>query len=144
MDGDLQRGEALSREGLELYERINDRDGMLQPLNNLGYAALLQGRHEEALARFRETIALALEVSYQGAVQFCLEGMAAVHAARGEAERAAALLGAAEVAAADSGMSLEPFEQEVHDRTVVATCAALGDAYEDAVAAGRGLDVRAI
>jgi non-specific serine/threonine protein kinase len=143
MDGDLERAVALSLEGLALYERVNDRDGMLQPLNNLAHAALLQGRHHEALARFREGQALALEVGYVGAILYCLEGMAAVHAATGDAEQAARLLGAAQVAAEQTGMSLEPFEQDVHERTVAATRAALGDAYEAAVAAGRELDLSA-
>jgi predicted ATPase/DNA-binding SARP family transcriptional activator len=144
MDGDLVRAETLSREGLALYERIGDREGMLQPLNNLGYAALLRGDHADAAAIFRESIALGLELGYQVSVAYSCEGLAAVHSATGEPERAAAMLGAGAAAAEKAGMLLEPFELEIHDRTVDVTRAALGDAaYASAFAAGRERDLSA-
>ena len=46
------------------------------------------------------------------------------HVAAGDAERAAERLGAADGAARRSGARLEPFEQEIHERTVAAGRAA--------------------
>jgi predicted ATPase len=144
MDGDLARAEALSREGLALYERIGDPEGRLQPLNNLGYTALLRGDHARAAAIFREKVTLGLGLGYLVSVAYACEGLAAVHVATGAPERAAAMLGAAAAAAEQAGMGLEPFEQEIHDRTAAVVREALGDAaYASAVAAGRELDLTA-
>jgi tetratricopeptide (TPR) repeat protein len=138
MEGDLERAVVLSREARVLYERTGQRELMLHPMLNLGAAELLQGRHADALATLREALAHGLEVGYLESVPYVLEGLAAVHAAIGEAERAASLLGTAAAVAEESGVALEPFEQELHDRTVETARSALGDAaFAAAVAAGR-------
>jgi tetratricopeptide (TPR) repeat protein len=138
MQGDYERAEVLSREGLELHERAGQRDGMQQPLFNLGLIALLTGRADEALAIFDDGLAQAEELGFRAGTFYVIEGQAAAHAARGEHERAAARLGAAAAAAERAGgAQLEPFEQELHDRTVKTVRAALGAAaYEAAFAAG--------
>ena len=140
MQGDFDRATALSHEGLGLHRSLGQRDAMLQPLFNLGVAALLQARHTDALGLFRDGLELALELGYVEGLVYFLEGQAGVHAARGEGEHAATLLGAAEAAAEQTGVSLEPFERELHERTVESTRRALGDAaFAAALAAGREL-----
>jgi predicted ATPase/DNA-binding SARP family transcriptional activator len=141
MRGDYARAEALSREALELHERAGRRDGMQQPLFNLGLLATLQGRHDEALEIFQEGLAQAHELGFLGGTFYVIEGQAAAYAGRGDAERAAERLGAADRAAERSGALLEPFEQEIHDRTMTAVRAALGeDAFAAAFAAGRAAE----
>jgi tetratricopeptide (TPR) repeat protein len=141
MRGDYARAEALSREGLELHERAGRRDGMQQPLFNLGLIATLQGRHDEALEIFEEGLAQAQELGFLAGTFYVMEGQAAAYAARGDSERAAERLGAADRAAERSGALLEPFEQEIHDRTVAAVRAALGEAaFDAAFAAGRAAE----
>jgi predicted ATPase/DNA-binding SARP family transcriptional activator len=138
MQGDCERGAALSAEGLALYERAGERYAMLQPLFNLALAVLLQGRHDDAGARFAGGLRLARDLGYREGVIYFLEGLAAVHAATGEHERAAKLLGAAASAGEETGVSLEPLEREMHDRTVAAVVAALGEAgFAAAMADGR-------
>jgi tetratricopeptide (TPR) repeat protein len=141
MRGDYARAEALSREGLELHERAGRRDGMQQPLFNLGLIATLQGRHDEALEIFEEGLAQAEELGFLAGTFYVIEGQAVAYAGRGDAERAAERLGAADRAAERSGALLEPFEQELHDRTLAAVRAALGEeAFEAAFAAGRAAE----
>jgi predicted ATPase/DNA-binding SARP family transcriptional activator len=140
MQGDLERAIAFSREGLALYERAGQRDLMLHPMFNLGLAELLQGRHADALASFGNGLEIAFELDYRESIALNLEGIAAVHAATGDPERAARLLGAAEEVADQAGFRREPLEQQVHDRTVAAVRAALGDdGLAAAIAEGRTL-----
>jgi tetratricopeptide (TPR) repeat protein len=139
MQGDLERAVVFSREGLALYERAGQRDLMLHPMFNLGLAELLGARHADALTRFSEGLALGLEMDYRESIALNLEGLAGVHAATGEHERGARLLGAAEQVAEDAGFKREPLEQDLHDRTVATLRAGLGDeAFAAAFAAGRG------
>jgi tetratricopeptide (TPR) repeat protein len=138
MDGDYDRAEALSREGLELHERAGRRDGMQQPLFNLGAIALLTGRHDEAQELFERGVELSRELGFLSGIAYSVEGLAAVAAARGDGRRAAELLGAADTAGERSGVHLEPFEQALHDRTVDAARGLVGDAaFDEAFAAGR-------
>jgi tetratricopeptide (TPR) repeat protein len=138
MEGDHERGAELSAEGLALYERAGERYAMLQPLFNLALAVLLQGRHDDARARFTGGLQLARDLGYREGVIYFLEGLAAVHAATGEHERAAKLLGAAASAGEETGVSLEPLERDMHDRTVATVVAALGEAaFATAQADGR-------
>jgi predicted ATPase/DNA-binding SARP family transcriptional activator len=141
IDGDYERAIALSAESAELFGKIERPASMAIPLVNQGMAAFLDGQPEEALARFRQGLALARDSGYSGAMVYCVEGVAAVLAASGDAERAATLLGAAGAHAEAIGESLEPFEQGVRDRAVSAAAEALGeDAFALAVERGRGLE----
>jgi predicted ATPase/DNA-binding SARP family transcriptional activator len=140
MQGDLERAIAFSREGLALYEHAGQRDLMLHPMFNLGLAELLQGRHANALVSFGNGLAIAIEMDYKESISLNLEGSAAVHAATGDPELAARLLGTAAEVADQAGFKREPLEQEIHDRTVAALRAALGDdAFAAAIAEGRAL-----
>ena len=140
MQGDFGRAAAMSEEAVALYRRMGERDAMLQPQFNLGVAALLHDRDGYALGIFREGLELALELGYVEGLVYFLEGHAAVHAARGAARHAAILVGAAEAAAERVGVSLEPFERDLHERTVAAATRGLGDAaFVAAREEGRGL-----
>jgi non-specific serine/threonine protein kinase len=128
MQGDFGRAAAMSEEGVALYRRMGERDALLQPQFNLGVAALLDDRGGDALAIFRVGLELALALGYVEALVYFLEGHAAVRAARGEGRHAAVLAGAAEAAAERVGVSLEPFERELHERTAGDAERALGGA----------------
>jgi predicted ATPase/DNA-binding SARP family transcriptional activator len=143
MEGAYDRARELCEQGLALFQNLGASDEMAMPLFNLGLAALLQGRHAEALARLRAGLELTRDLDYAGQSVHFLEGLAAAFAAGEEAERAGRLLGAAEAAAERTGVSLEPAEQEIHDRTVEATLAALGqEAFALAHAVGRALELQ--
>jgi len=100
-----------------------------------GQALRLGGRKPRTLVAL-----LALEpgeLGFLSGIAYSLEGLAAVHAARRDGRRAAEVLGAAHVVGERSGVHLEPFEQELHDRTVATARGLLGNAaFEAAFAAG--------
>jgi predicted ATPase/DNA-binding SARP family transcriptional activator len=140
MEGDSDRGAELSEEALEHYTRAGERYAAFPPLFNLAIARLSQGRRAEALERFRSGLELGRELGYREQVVYFLEGLAAAHAAEADHELAARLLGAAGLAAAEMGMTLEPLEQDIHDRAVAASKEALGAVgFAAAEAEGRAL-----
>jgi hypothetical protein len=75
----------------------------------------------------------------------CLEGVASVAAARGQAERAARLCGAVAALRHARNMPLPPADRPVHDRTVDAACVALSDdCFSAAWAAGQILPLEQV
>ena len=136
----LERATVLSHEGLDLYRKLGERAGMLQPLFNLGLAAVLGERHDEALALLRQRLQIAQQLGYTEALIYFLEESAAALGAIGETERATTLLGASEVAAEATGVRLEPFERELHGRTLELLRTTLDEeAFAAAWATGRQL-----
>jgi hypothetical protein len=128
MRGELERAAELSEEGLAHYVKAGERYALFYPLFNLALARLWQGRGDEALERFASGVELAHELGYREQVIYFVEGLGAAHAAAGEHERAARLLGAANAAAAEMGILLEPLERDMRARAVAASTAALGEA----------------
>jgi predicted ATPase/DNA-binding SARP family transcriptional activator len=140
MQGDPDRAAELSEVGLAHYAKAGERYAQFYPLFNLALARLWQGRRGEARERFAGGLERARDLRYDEQVIYFLEGLAAAHAADGEHERAAKLLGAAAVAAAELGVLLEPLEREMRDQAVAAATAALGeDGFAAAEAEGRAL-----
>ena len=140
IQGDYEQAKLRCEEALSLFEKVGERGSMPLALINLGLAALLEERYGEALACFRQGLQLSDELGYAVPVVYCLDGLAAVLAATGETEQAATIIGAVEATMQASGIILEPFEQEVHEQTVEALEAALGEeGYAVAQAAGRQL-----
>jgi predicted ATPase/DNA-binding SARP family transcriptional activator len=143
MQGDYEQARTLCSEGLALFSELGEHDEMPPPIFNVGLAALFQGRHAEALDRFRAGLELTRGLESYGQSMYLLEGLAAVLAATGREEEAARLLGAAGTVGEATGASLEPFELEVHERTVAAIEAGLGDdAFAAAFAEGRSFELR--
>ena len=68
---------------------------------------MLSAAGRRSLERFRHGLELGRELGYREQIVYFLEGLAAAHAAEGDHERAAKLLGAAGPAAAEMGMTLE-------------------------------------
>jgi predicted ATPase/DNA-binding SARP family transcriptional activator len=144
MMGDHERAAELSAEAVELQRHLGQLHLLLNPLFNLGLAAVMLGRHAEAMERFSEGVELARELGSSEALIYSLEGIAAVDVAEGRAALAALRLGAAEAASERIGMTLEPLERELHERTAAAAAEALGAAaYAAAHAEGAltGLDL---
>jgi predicted ATPase/DNA-binding SARP family transcriptional activator len=140
MQGDPDRAAELSEAGLAHYAKAGERYAQFYPLFNLALARLWQGRRDEARERFVGGLELARDLRYDEQVVYFLEGLAAAHAADGEHERAATLLGATDVAAAQLGVLLEPLERAMRDQAVAAATAALGEGrFAAAEAAGRAL-----
>ena len=118
IQGAYEEAKFLCDEALSLFRKLDERASMPLPLINLGLAALMQDRPEEALAYFREGLQLGHELGFVVPIVYSLDGLAAALAGIGALEQAATVLGAAEAAVESTGVSLEPLEQEIHDRTV--------------------------
>jgi hypothetical protein len=69
-------------------------------------------------------------------------GFAAVAAERGEADRAARLIGFSDGMLESSQMVLDPGDQPDYDRAVELTREALGDCFEGLVVEGRSLSLQ--
>jgi predicted ATPase/DNA-binding SARP family transcriptional activator len=97
--GSYERAAEYLDEALPLAERTGEPLRVMICLGNLGLVALFMSDLERAAAHFREELRLCVEfgVGWVAADGIC--GLAAIAACRGEAERAARLLGAAEAMA---------------------------------------------
>jgi predicted ATPase/DNA-binding SARP family transcriptional activator len=138
--GDYEQARVLCEEALAIARRRGDPPGMPLPLINLGLATFLQGHYDEALACFRQGLELSREIGHVVPKVYCLVGVAAVLAATGDPAEAATIAGAAQAAREATGVSVEPFERGILERTVEATRQALGeDAFAPAWALGSAL-----
>ena len=140
--GDYPQASALCRESLTLQRELGDKRGMAISLNNLAYAALHEGRHRDAVAPLQQSLQLAQELGDRDGIAYRLEGLAVVAAAEDDAQRAARLLGAAERLFELIRADLEQAERELHERTLVAVRARLGEeALETAWAEGKSMSL---
>jgi tetratricopeptide (TPR) repeat protein len=125
--GDYELAALRCEEALDIARRRHDPTGLPLPLINLGLARLLQSRHADALACFRQGLQIAREVGHVVPKIYCLVGVAAVLATSGEAEQAARIAGAAQSAREATGISIEPFEREILDESIETAREALGE-----------------
>jgi len=106
--GEDERARALLEEGLALCRRRGDILEIAMVLADLADLLRAQDDAEGAMDRYRESLALCGAASYARVVAQCLEGVAAVAAARGRPERAARLAGAAAALRQRDGMPPTP------------------------------------
>jgi tetratricopeptide (TPR) repeat protein len=125
--GDIGRARALESEAASLFRSLQeDRLAALAEWY-LGLFASAEGRHLEASRRFRDSLAVLLEVGDAVWLFKPLVGLAAVAAAVGQEELAAELLGAVDRLLRRSGARLLPFDRPVYERAMQAARSALGD-----------------
>jgi tetratricopeptide (TPR) repeat protein len=94
--GDLGRAAQLTEEGIALVRELGARVDVALGLCNLGWIALLQDDLGRAADRYRESLCLSRDIGLTPLVQSALEGFACLAGAKGEAERAMRLWGAAQ------------------------------------------------
>jgi hypothetical protein len=94
--GQLERATKLTEESVALFRELGNRAGVSLGLYNSGWIALLQDHLGKAAEIFRESLAPAWDLGLNREVQGALEGFACVAGAKGDAERAAQLWGAAQ------------------------------------------------
>ncbi|HEX3455905.1 MAG TPA: BTAD domain-containing putative transcriptional regulator [Gaiellaceae bacterium] len=140
--GQREESRVLCEEALSLARRIGDPAGLPLPLVNLGLAELSELRYDEALRCFGEGLQVAHELGFVVYTTHCLNGLAAVAVATGEAERATMLAAAADASACATALSLEPFERSLLDRTIESAKLALAqETFAAAWATGQRLTV---
>ncbi|HEY8742093.1 MAG TPA: AAA family ATPase [Chloroflexota bacterium] len=137
--GNVAGAAAAYRETLALPDLASPQ----YALRNLGYLTLEGGQPEEAVARFREALEDTWSRRLDSAVLENLNAFAALARARGQWERAARLLGAADAGLERLGGVLpEPIGRRERERTLAAVQAHLSEpAYAAAYAAGRELSL---
>jgi predicted ATPase/class 3 adenylate cyclase len=128
----LERGDAvdatlLLEQGLALEKELGDEEGVAISLINLGSAAFRIGDLERAGNFLRESLEIGRRLRDLSTLLYTLNALAAVVAARDDALAAVRLLASVESLAEQSGLVLERSEQELHERTVLATREALGE-----------------
>ena len=141
LEGDYERGAALSEEAATLFREHGHKGGGLEfLLDNLGWAALYLGDPERARAAFEEGLALCTELGDKMAASAYLDGLACVAETEGDAERAARLFGAAEALREEVGWPLAPEEEALKDPYLGAARSQLDEAsWEGAWAEGRAM-----
>jgi non-specific serine/threonine protein kinase len=96
LDGQYDAAAQRFEQALLLANKIKDWQSIYNAHYNLAQLALAQHDYDLAAQRFAQGVPLSLERGDLVNIAFCLEGMVVVAGARGQAERAARLLGAAE------------------------------------------------
>jgi tetratricopeptide (TPR) repeat protein len=137
---DYERAAALFAESLALFRELGDRRGIPWAILDLGWVALQQDADERAAGLFEESMVLFRELGDRHGVAYCLDGWSAVAAARGLAERALRLGGAAESLRAALNTPLSANERIDIEHSVAALRAQLDQAtFAAAWAAGRAM-----
>ncbi|MCG8353359.1 MAG: tetratricopeptide repeat protein [Chloroflexales bacterium] len=116
VQGDLEAARVMGQEGLEICQELADQWGITGALTNLAAVDRLCGDYDAALTRYAGAIDLARKQENRWIIIECLEGIAGVDAARGNAPRAARLLGAAHAARGRMGAPLPLPEKDDYNQ----------------------------
>jgi tetratricopeptide (TPR) repeat protein len=125
---------------IQRFGELGDDRFVLACRSDLAHALRKGGRLDEAIALYRETIAGWIHLGHKGAIANQLENVAYVDIERGEPERAARLLGAADALreAARARMAFD--EEPEHAASLARLRVKMTDAgFEEAWTAGRTL-----
>jgi tetratricopeptide (TPR) repeat protein len=138
--GDYEAARRLYQEAVDGNRSVGNHTGTAIGLLNLGSVAYTQEDYAAAQSFFEQSLAIRRELGGKVNYATCLEGLGEVYAAKGQAERAARLLGASESVreATNSPMSLA--DRPNYDRSVVTARDLLGEeAFARLWAEGRAL-----
>jgi predicted ATPase/DNA-binding winged helix-turn-helix (wHTH) protein/predicted negative regulator of RcsB-dependent stress response len=94
--GNLQAAGDYYKRALTAFREAGDRWGCARSLADLGYVYCGQGKYEAARGAYREALEGFAKLGHKRGIARALEGSACLAAARGQAERALKLAGAAE------------------------------------------------
>jgi tetratricopeptide (TPR) repeat protein len=140
MAGDYERARPLYERSLELNRELGREHWITVELSNLAWVEVNAGRTDRADELLQEVLARVDPVRDTYGTPFCLVGLARVAGERGEHDRAARLVGAAERMLESAGLVLDPADQPEFEKTADVVRGAVGDAaYATALAEGRQL-----
>jgi predicted ATPase/DNA-binding SARP family transcriptional activator len=138
--GDGESARSLYERSLMLSREVGNRLGIARSLNRLGSVARAQGNDELALCHCQESLRLFRDSGHKGGIAACLGELAVLAGAQGQPERAARLLGAAQVLREASSTPLPPGERASYEHNVAVIRVALGEeAFAAAWAAGQAM-----
>ncbi len=137
---DYESARRLYEESLTIWRERGDQHYIVMFLVNLGRVATRQGDYQLARVSFEEALTPLPALGDKQVIAYLLQGFAAFAAARGGAEQAARLFGAAEALRAAIGAPLPPADQAHYDRDVADTRSRLtDDAFTTSWVRGRAL-----
>jgi DNA-binding CsgD family transcriptional regulator len=141
MGGDLEIVRSASAEGARLSRETGDLYTLDVWLMNLGIAALVAGRVDDAKPLFAEALPIAHRIDDRVSQFHLLDGYACLASGSGQARFAAQLLGAAATVGSGAGARVMPFLAPLVDRARESAIAILGVArFDAAFDAGGRLD----
>ena len=126
-EGDYGRAQPLYEESLAKFRALGTTGDIARSLHNLAYVAHAHGQDEQATALFEESLRLFHERGNRRGIAECVMGLAAVALLQQQpagAERAARLLGAAEMEFEAIGAVMWPADRLEYGRSVAAVRAA--------------------
>ena len=139
--GDLAAVTSASSEGARLSRESGDLYGLDTWLMNLGIAALIAGRPDEAKPLVAEALPIARMIDDRVSQFHLLDASACLAAGSGQARLAAQLLGAGATVGAGAGARLMPFLAPLVEQAESSAIAALGrPRFDAAFLAGSRLD----
>lgn len=142
LQGNTERAAALREEGFALCRAAANFVGLAQAVNDLGVEAAQRGDAGSALAHFRESLAMMIDLDEQVYIAHPLASMASMLVAGGQAEVAARLLGAAARAHETNRTFPWNTERARDEQTAALARTALGEArFSVEFVAGRRLSV---
>ena len=139
--GDAEGAILAVEDALVIHRRRGDLVGQSVGLLNLGAAELSAGRTVKARDSFLEAVGTAAKLGSDEYLAYALQGVAATTVDL-DARRAAELLGAADRLLHETMASPAPVEKWVRQEALERVTEALGDALQDAAAAGASLDTK--
>jgi tetratricopeptide (TPR) repeat protein len=125
MSGDLDGARAVMAQRIEIGRETGDEFLIWVESANLSMVERQLGNLAEAEALSRDALRIVSERGDQLAIPWVLNGLAAVTAAQGDHERAATLLGMAEVMIERAGGDWPPDEREQYEGTLAVLSASL-------------------
>jgi non-specific serine/threonine protein kinase len=149
---DYERAWEMHMEALQLYGRESELHGVAISKENLGLIAMFRGDLAAAITLFEEGEHASREVGDASQTAALLRShaqaeyergeldlLAGIVSERGDAERGALLLGAAESLRTGIGAARPPDQRELHARLVESVRSRLGSGFELAFQRGRAL-----
>ncbi len=124
--GDLARAKLLLMESVHLARSLGHRPQLAVSLHELGRVMLALGADGEAAELEREALALRRDQGEMWGIAECLEGLAAIARSQGRFERAARLIGAAEVVREMVRVPLPAADRADYEQGLIALRGALG------------------
>jgi predicted ATPase/DNA-binding CsgD family transcriptional regulator len=125
--GDWETAMARYEEAMAGWQALDDPGHVLSALSSIALTALASRRYDSARVAYRDTFDLATAVGDRWGVVRAMAGFGALAAVRGDGERGARLLAAADAWSGASGALLRPAVQTLFDRITADVHAALGE-----------------
>ncbi len=125
---DYRRAAQLVEESLTLRRQLGDKWGVGVSLGILGWIAMREEDWDRALARLGESLQIRREIGDQSGSAWCLERLAAVAMALGQAEKAARLFSAGAALRVSIRSVIDPVDQRAYDSKIRSLRAQLGAA----------------